>query len=175
VPLHAVASRPLRCKRMQQPCPYACNSKHRPIANEILFGSSHWALRTRPRYLRSSLRGSSTVQTARADRQINAGQTIVSVAIAELGSLGIERTLDDAGIDRQHAGRAPQRRHRSRREVAGRRLDSSLPARPDQGARSAASGGSSLASVTRSSRRNSIASCPTSSHRSLDYGNPGAA
>ncbi len=68
---------------------------------------------------------------------------IVPVAAAEPRSPAIERARDDAGADRQHARRAPRRRHRGRREVAGRRVDS-LPSRQDHRARSPGSGGAIL-------------------------------
>ena len=45
----------------------------------------------------------------------------VPVAVAEPRSAGLERALDDAGTDRQHARRASRRGHRGRGEVAGRR------------------------------------------------------
>ena len=45
---------------------------------------------------------------------------VVPVAAAEPRPPGVERALDDAGTDRQHAGRAPRGRHRGRRQAAGR-------------------------------------------------------
>ena len=50
------------------------------------------------------------------------------MAVAEYQSPVIERVEGDAGTDRQHACRAQIGRHRSRIEIAERRIDS-LPAR----------------------------------------------
>ncbi len=62
-----------------------------------------------------------------------------------------EQTHDDAGADRQHARRAPRRRHRGRRQVAEARCDQLQP-RQDHGAQPAASSSSSPASATPWSR-----------------------
>ena len=46
-----------------------------------------------------------------------ARSAIVPLAAAEPGSPAGQRARDDAGIDRQHAGRAPRRRHRGGRQL----------------------------------------------------------
>ena len=63
-------------------------------------------------------------QTAVCNRHHSVDQQLCRWLLLSLDRLAIERTVDDAGIDRQHAGRAPRRRHRGRREIAGRRVDS---------------------------------------------------
>ena len=45
----------------------------------------------------------------------------VPLAAVEPGPAALERADDDAGTDRQHAGRAPRRRDRGRRQAAGGR------------------------------------------------------
>ena len=84
----------------------------------------------------------------------------VPVAAALARPPGVERAHDDAGADRQHARRAPRRRHRGRRQAAGSRVLSATSA-----ARSPCSTGRGSkpgpASAIRSSRRNSIVCCPT--------------
>ena len=83
----------------------------------------------------------------------------VPLAAAEPGSPGIERADDDPGIDRQHAGRAPRRRDRGRRQAAGRRVDQ-LPPRQDHRARPPEAWRRGPASAIRWSRRSSIALLP---------------
>ena len=100
-------------------------------------------------------------QTAVCNRHHSVDQQLCRWLLLSLDRLAIERTLDDAGIDRQHAGRASRRGYRGRRKAAGRRVDS-LPARQDHRARSPGPGVRGPASVTRWSRRSSIVSCRTS-------------
>ena len=83
-------------------------------------------------------------QTAVCNRHHSVDQQLCRWLLLSLDRLAIERTVDDAGIDRQHAGRAPRRRHRGRREVAGRRVDSVTSRGTDHRARSPGSGGAVL-------------------------------
>ncbi len=85
-----------------------------------------------------------------------AGPAVVPLAAAQPRPAGIRRNRDDAGADRQHAGRAPRRRHRGGRSVAGGGNDP-LPARPYHGARSGRSWSNAPASAMRWSGRNTNA------------------
>ena len=57
-----------------------------------------------------------------ADRRVQpasfGGSATLPLAAAEPGSPGDQRTHHDPGVDRQHAGRAPRRRHRGGRKTA---------------------------------------------------------
>ena len=88
-------------------------------------------------------------QTAVCNRHHSVDQQLCRWLLVEPRPSAIERTLHDPGTDRQHAGRAPRRRHRGRREVAGCRLDQ-LPAGEDQRARSPGCWRRGRASATRS-------------------------
>ena len=63
-------------------------------------------------------------QTAVCNRHHSVDQQLCRWLLLSLDRLASNELIDDAGTDRQHAGRAPRRRHRGRREAAGRRADS---------------------------------------------------
>ncbi len=62
-------------------------------------------------------------QTAVCNRHHSRRPATLPLAAAEPRSPVVERTGDDPGTDRQHARRAPRRRHRGRRQRAARRPD----------------------------------------------------
>ena len=66
-------------------------------------------------------------QTAVCNRHHSVDQQLCRWLLLSLDRLRIERTLHDAGIDRQHARSAPRRRHRGRRQAAGCRVDTLRP------------------------------------------------
>ena len=82
-------------------------------------------------------------QTAVCNRHHSVDQQLCRWLLLSLDRLPSNELVDDAGIDRQHAGRAPRRRHRGRRQAAGRRADP-LPPRQDHRARSPGPGGAVL-------------------------------
>jgi hypothetical protein len=57
-------------------------------------------------------------QTAVCNRHHTLDQQLCRWLLLSLDRLHGQRTGDDAGADRQHAGRAPRRRHRSRAQAA---------------------------------------------------------
>ena len=66
-------------------------------------------------------------QTAVCNRHHSLDQQLCRWLLLSLDRLAIPRARHDAGTDRQHAGRAPRRRHRGGRPVAERRADPLSP------------------------------------------------
>ena len=96
-------------------------------------------------------------QTAVCNRHHSVDQQLCRWLLLKPRSVVVERTVDDAGADRQHAGRLPRRRHRGRRQAAGCRSHQ-VPPRPHHRARSLRFGGAVLRVL--SGRQEGIRSSP---------------
>ena len=97
-------------------------------------------------------------QTAVCNRHHSVDQQLCRWLLLSLDRLSVQPIDHDPGADRQHAGRAPRRRHRSRRQVAEARRDPIQPAGKSP-CWTGQSWNSCVASVMPWSRRKAIACC----------------